>query len=129
VVRGTPDKVGYLYKQSSGRDVMRWFGEPIASKDLTKKKRRWFVLREMFLGYFKSTQDDTPAGVVPLDYYVMRISDEKAKDKTIILERYECYFRDDSFFFFWRGPKNFSLISRVDSGSFSVRIESYIYIS
>jgi hypothetical protein len=98
VVRGTPDKVGYLYKQSSGRDVMRWFGEPIASKDLTKKKRRWFVLREMFLGYFKSTQDDTPAGVVPLDYYVMRISDEKAKDKTIILERYECYFRDDSFF-------------------------------
>lgn len=56
VVKGTPDKVGHLYKQSSGRDVMRWFGEPIASRDLTKKKRRLFVLREMFLGYFKSAQ-------------------------------------------------------------------------
>lgn len=88
VVKGTPDKFGCMFKQSSGRDVFHWYGEQVAPKDLTKKKRRWFMLKETFLAYFKNAQDETPAGIVPLDYYVMRISDEKAREKCLILERY-----------------------------------------
>jgi hypothetical protein len=53
-----------------------------------KGSRRWFVLKGIFLAYFKSRDDPLPASVIPLDYYIVRLTDEyKHSERAISLEK------------------------------------------
>jgi hypothetical protein len=63
-------------------------GSPITSKELTKRAKRFFILKDSFLAYFKSSEDETPVGVVPLEYFLLHTNDEKSKEKFINVEKY-----------------------------------------
>lgn len=51
-------QTGWLIKQSRHKE-----------DKLTARKRRWFVLVENFLYYFKTEEQPSPTGIVPLEYY------------------------------------------------------------
>jgi len=58
-------------------------------KSLRKKSKRWFVLKGLFLACFKSREDALPSLVIPLDYYIVRLSDEFKKGERI-MSLYKC---------------------------------------
>jgi hypothetical protein len=111
------DRVGYLYKQSSNREKAPKTSkfdkkrrateshlnfaqaggavgeEPAGGKSIksvvSKKSKRWFVLKGIFLAYFKARDDAIPSCVIPLDYYVVRLSDEYRKgERVMALDKY-----------------------------------------
>ena len=51
----------------------------------TSKQRRLFVLSGPFLFYFKKERDTCPAGVIPLEYYVVRKKLNKKRKFSMML--------------------------------------------
>ncbi len=54
---------------------------------VTPKRKRYFVLKDFFLFYYKSKQDLTPAGVITLEYYTIKIEEDETGAKYILLKR------------------------------------------
>jgi len=68
--------------------TIRSFGESVNFKDLSKKTRRWCVLKDNFLAYFKNQSDTVPAGIIAVDYHVMKlVEDKNTKQVSLTLER------------------------------------------
>lgn len=102
-----PERVGYLFKQSSGGKEAKSTSKPSRptktekkvrrqtestlspasvaeegarnAKSLRKRSKRWFVLKGLFLAYFKTRDETAPSSVIPLDYYIVRLSDDIKK--------------------------------------------------
>lgn len=118
---GKPERVGYLFKQSSsGKETKQTPSlrsslrpskaekkqrrqteshltpaaaipdDPLKNyKSLRKKSKRWFVMKGLFLAYFKTRDDSLPACVIPLDYYIVRLWDDYKKGERVVsLEKY-----------------------------------------
>jgi len=59
-------------------------------KDLAKKARRYCVLKDNFLAYFKNQSDAIPAGVIAVDYHVVKLVEDKpTKQFSLIMDRYD----------------------------------------
>ena len=105
---GRPERVGYLFKSSSGgkesKATSRSSLRPTKAekktrrqtestltpaavaeegarnfKSMRKRSKRWFVLKGLFLAYFKTRDETVPSSVIPLDYYIVRLSDDMKK--------------------------------------------------
>lgn len=108
-----PERVGYLYKQSSGgkesKSTLKSATRPSKTekkarrqtestltpaavaeegaknfKSLRKRTKRWFVLKGLFLAYFKTRDESAPSSVIPLDYYIVRLSDDIKKGERVM---------------------------------------------
>ena len=60
----------------------------ISAEDFTKRVKRWFVQKGHILAYFKNQQDSIPAGVVSLDSYILKATQDVGKERQITLERW-----------------------------------------
>lgn len=109
-VDGKPERIGYLYKSKGSKDKQKQTKDK-AEKNLKnrrhteshitpastsfeavkskKSSKRWFVLKGLFLAYFKGREESMPACVLPLDYFIVRLTDEggKKSERMIVLEK------------------------------------------
>jgi hypothetical protein len=66
---------------------MSKYTSSLSEDNYTMKQKRWFVLSESLLLYFKTKDDTKPAGLIPLEYFTITLDTSKAKP-AIVLRRY-----------------------------------------
>lgn len=54
---------------------------------MTPKKKRWFVLKDYFLFYYKHKHDQTPAGVITLEFFTVKIEEDETGIQYMLLKR------------------------------------------
>lgn len=54
---------------------------------VTPKRKRWFVLKDYFLFYYKNKNDPAPAGVIILEFFSVKIEQDDSGAKYILLKR------------------------------------------